>query len=440
MQVVKFMPETITKESAQLLDILEHHPLPAIDLKLTRMVELLARLGHPHCALPPVIHVAGTNGKGSTIATMKAILEAHGKKVHVYTSPHLVQFHERIVVAGQQISESMLVDVLHEIITITKDYPVTYFEATTAAAFLAFARVKADFLLLETGLGGRLDATNVVDKPALTVITPVSMDHEKFLGDSVAKIAYEKAGILKYHVPCVVAKQDPAGLKSIAEQAEIKQVPLVMEGKAWQVTRDGMEMSYRSPTLQVKAVCPALKGVHQYENTAVAIAAMDQLAKQGLLKVSASKVKKGIGMVRWPARLQQLTHGVLPRLLYNDMELWLDGGHNEGAAMMLADWLKQRTRPIHLIMGMMQGRDPKVILRHVLPHVATVYAVTIPYQHDPMPASDIAGAVEAFQRQAKAVRSVEDAVRDIVVSNAPAQDILICGSLYLAGSVLEKNS
>ncbi len=428
------------KKSDLLLRVLEEHPLPLIDLKLTRMAQFLEKIGSPHTKLPPVIHVAGTNGKGSLIANIRAMLEAHGKTVHVYTSPHLVHFHERMVVAGHVISEDALVDILQEVVNETRDFPLTYFEATTAAAFLMFSRVQADFLLLETGLGGRLDATNMIDRPVLTAITPISMDHEKFLGNSLAAIAYEKAGILKSRVPCVVGRQEVEAWTSIMEQAALKTVPLIKEGVAWRVLCGVHDFTYISSDVTWRHLMPALQGRHQMENAALAIACMEQLHRLGLVKLSKRRVINGLTKVIWPARLQRLTRGVLPKMLYKDMELWLDGGHNEGAAVILADWLKQRTRPVHIVMGMMQGRDPKAILRHILPHVASVHAVTIPFQRDPMDAMEIVKAVAAFQRSARSAMSVEEAIRDIVVSGGAGQDILICGSLYLAGSVLSQNS
>lgn len=423
-----------------LLKQLEEHPFPVIDLKLVRMEALLERLGSPHLDLPPVVHVAGTNGKGSLIAYLKAMLEAHGLRVHVYTSPHLVKFHERIVIAGKQITENALVELLEEILEATREFPVTYFEATTAMAFLAFSRTKADIILLETGLGGRLDATNVIPKPALTAITPISIDHEKFLGDTLQAIATEKAGILKEEVPCVVAKQPPEAMSAIVTRAKELKAPLTCSGKQFKVKTYRGGWNYEGVKGNIGSVRPSLEGMHQGENVALALACMELLAQQENIRLSGRKLRWGAGRAVWPARLQRLTKGTLPGLLYFNMELWLDGAHNEGSAIVLADWLRSRTRPIHIIFGMIAGRDPEVILRHILPFAATLHAVQVPSQKDPLPPEVIVNVARELGRDAYQHENVRDAVEDVAMRFRVGHDILICGSLYLAGHVLTNSS
>jgi dihydrofolate synthase/folylpolyglutamate synthase len=423
-----------------LLKQLEEHPFPVIDLKLVRMETLLERLGSPHLNLPPVVHVAGTNGKGSLIAYLKAMLEAHGLKAHVYTSPHLVKFHERIVVAGKQITENALVGLLEEVIEATQEFPVTYFEATTAMAFLAFSRTKADIVLLETGLGGRLDATNVIPKPALTAITPISIDHEKFLGDTLQAIATEKAGILKEDVPCVVAKQPSEAMSAIAARAKELKAPLYIADKQFKAKAYRGAWDYEGIKGNVGRIRPALEGIHQGQNVAVALACMELLAQQQLLRLSGRKLRWGAYQATWPARLQRLTKGNLPSLLYGDMELWLDGAHNEGSAKVLADWLRTRSRPMHVIIGMVQGRDPLTILQHILPHAASLDVVTIPKPHQSIPYNEIIEAAQKCQRDAHSHDSIEAAVEDVAMRYRVGHDILICGSLYLAGHVLTSSS
>ena len=299
------------------------HP-KIIDLTLDRVWRLLDRLGNPQNDLPPVIHIAGTNGKGSTQAMIRAGLEAAGKRVHAYTSPHLARFHERIRLAGELISEEYLTEVLDECYAANGDESITYFEITTVAAILAFARTPADYVLLEVGLGGRLDATNVVAKPALTIITPVSYDHPQFLGETVAEIAGEKAGIIKRLVPCVVARQQDEAMEVIEARAEGLFAPLIAEGQQWHVQEERGRTVYQDETGLLDLPAPSLMGAHQFQNAGVAIAALRHLGFDN------AACEAAVTQATWPARMQKLKAGPLldgaP-----DAEFWLDGGHNRNA-------------------------------------------------------------------------------------------------------------
>lgn len=408
-----------------------------IELGLGRMEALLEQLGNPHLALPPVIHVAGTNGKGSTIAFMRAILEQAGYKVHVYTSPHLLEFNERIVVAGQPISDGHLHQVMEQCRIVAGDIPVTFFEGTTIGAFLAFSQTEADIVLLETGLGGRLDATNVISAPVATVITPISLDHMEYLGPTIGLIAREKAGIIKQHTPCVISAQTQDAFAVLDEIAEMKQAPLHAFEYDWGIERSDSGFIFNSENCTIALPPPALSGDHQMLNAATAIATLkildgftipDEACAQGVLKAT------------WPARLQHITQGALYSLLPEGVELWVDGAHNEGAAFTLANTLASwQTKPLHIICGMTRGRDSGKFLSYFKLIATDVTGIAV--QTEPSSLSGEAIAQSAQQVGIPSFHSdtVQIAIEEII-NRLDGQNarILCCGSLYLASDVLRE--
>jgi dihydrofolate synthase / folylpolyglutamate synthase len=411
------------------------HP-KLIDLSLGRIERLLAALGNPQDDLPPVVHVAGTKGKGSTVATMRACLEAAGYRVHAYISPHLVRFHERIRLAGQLIEEEALIALLEECERANRDAPITFFEITTAAAFLAFARTPADIVLLEVGLGGRLDATNVVRRPAVTAITPVSLDHQAFLGNTVAAIAGEKAGILKTGVTAVIAPQPPEAAAVIEARADAVSAPLYRTRREWRCEVAGGGMRYEGERWQLDVPLPSLIGAHQVVNAGTAIACLERLSGLGL---PAEAIADGLRHIDWPARLQLLRSGPLVEAAPPGWELWLDGGHNPLAGEILGDvaagW---RDRPLYLIVGMMNTKDVAGFIAPLAKHARALSAVTIPGEKNALPAEAIADAASSAGLPAQTADSVLAAIRDIPVHNGNGR-VLICGSLYFAGTVLAEN-
>ena len=426
---------TETASDIVLARLMRLHP-KLIDLSLGRIEGLLAALRNPQDRLPPVVHVAGTNGKGSTVATLRACLEAAGRRVHAYTSPHLVRFHERIRLAGRLIEEDQLVELLEECERANKGAPITYFEITTAAAFLVFARTPADFVLLETGLGGRLDATNVVRHPAATAITPISRDHQAFLGDTIAAIAGEKAGILKPGSPAIIGPQLPEAAAVFDARAVELGAPLFRFGREWRCAAGNGGMRYEGLRWQFDLPLPSLPGAHQIGNSGIAIACLEQL--QGL-DISREAIAHGLRHIDWPARMQRLSRGPLVEMLRPGWELWLDGGHNPGAGEVLAaavaGW---RDRPLYLVVGMLNTKDAGGFLAPLAKHARALWAVTIPGEQNPLPASAIAAAARSVGLPAQEATSVAAALRAITADPAPAR-ILICGSLHLAGTVLADN-
>lgn len=420
------------RTSADLLTaMMALHP-SEIDLSLDRTWRLLEALGQPQDRLPPVIYIAGTNGKGSTLAMIRAGLEAAGKRVHVYTSPHLVRFHERIVFAGQEISEPALCDLLERTLAANAGEPVTFFEATTCAAFAAFAEVPADVLLLEVGLGGRMDTTNVVAAPRLTVITPVALDHQEFLGQTLAEIAGEKAGILKRGVPCVVGRQEDAAMEVIEERAARLNVPQIARGQQWHAWEERGRLVFQDETGLLDLPLPALPGPHQIDNAGAALAALRALG------LDEAAFEGAMTNVRWPARMQRLSRGPL-REIAPEAELWLDGGHNPHAAGAIAATLASLPgRPTHLVFALLANRDPAEFLAPLVPHVAGVIAVPIPDEPKATAPDILASAASALGLPARAAGDVETAVADISAQD-PRARILICGSLYQAGGVLREN-
>ncbi len=408
------------------------HP-KVIDLTLDRMWRLLAALGHPERDLPPVIHIAGTNGKGSTQAMIRAGLEAAGKTVHAYTSPHLARFHERIRLAGELIAEDALTAVLDECYAANGGENITYFEITTAAALLAFARTPADYTLLEVGLGGRLDATNVVGTPALTMITPVSIDHQQFLGDTLGEIAGEKAGIIKRGVPCVVGPQEDAGLDVIETVAARNGAPLLAHGQHWHVSVEAGRLVYQDETGLLDLPLPNLPGAHQVQNAGAALAALRHLG------VDEAACEAAVTKAYWPARMQRLKAGPLVEAA-GTAELWLDGGHNPAAGEALAAVLSGLPkRPTHLICGMLNTKDISGYLRPLAAQATSLHAVSIPGEANTLPAKATADAARRVGMAAVEAESVADALAALTATDPHAR-ILICGSLYLAGNVLRENS
>ncbi|MEM7470654.1 MAG: folylpolyglutamate synthase/dihydrofolate synthase family protein [Pseudomonadota bacterium] len=407
------------------------HP-KIIDLTLDRVWRLLATLGNPQNDLPPVIHIAGTNGKGSTQAMIRAGLEAAGKTVHAYTSPHLAFFHERIRLAGTLISEEYLTEVLDECYTANGDAPITYFEITTVAAILAFSRVRADFCLLEVGLGGRLDATNILEEPLLTIITPVSFDHPQFLGDTVAQIAGEKAGILKRLRPAIITAQSDDAMEVIEARAEKLGCPTLVQGQHWHVSEERGRLIYQDETGLLDLPPPALIGAHQFQNAGTAITALRHL---GFDEVACEAVCTNVD---WPARMQRLDAGPLTKRA-PEAEFWLDGGHNAACAETLAETLARLPkRPTHLICGLMNTKDVAGYMAPLVPHVASLQGVSIPGEANTLPGDATAAAARNAGIEASTAPSVEAGIEKVVASDPKAR-ILICGSLYLAGAVLREN-
>jgi len=396
------------------------------------MHRLLAALGHPERDVPPVIHVAGTNGKGSTQAMIRAGLEAGGARVHAYTSPHLAEFRERIRLAGTLIEDAALADLLAEVEAANDGQPITFFEITTAAAFLAFARTPADFTLLEVGLGGRLDATNVIAAPRLTVITPVSIDHQQYLGDTLPLIAAEKAGIIKPRVPVVIAAQDDNAMRVIEARAMGLSAPILAHGQHWTVAAEPGGMVFQDDHGLWDLPRPNLIGPHQVQNAGTALAALRALG------ATDAQARAAVTQAEWPARMQRLRHGPLVDLAQG-AELWLDGGHNPAGGQALAATLATMpARPTHLVCGMLNTKDVAGYLRPLADHAASLTAIDIPGEPNTLPATQTADAARQVGMTAHVAQDAAQAVEQLVTRH-PGARILICGSLYLAGRILREN-
>jgi len=420
------------------------HP-KRIDLSLDRIERLLAALDRPERKLPPVVHVAGTNGKGSTIAFMRAILEAAGKRVHVYSSPHLVRFNERyrLGVAGEGVlvSDSELSATLEECERANAGAPITVFEITTAVGLMLFARHPADVLLMEVGLGGRLDATNVVDRPLATVITRVAIDHTDFLGDTLEKIATEKAGILKRETPAIVAAQARDVLAVIERQAAKLNAPLKIAGEDWTATEERGRLVYQDEAGLLDLPAPKLYGRHQFENAGLAIAALRAIKP---FKISPAAFEAGMVKADWPARLQRLAAGRLVDLAPAGSELWLDGGHNpdggRAVAAALADLEERVSRPLVLIVGMLANKDCAGFLSNFTGLARRMIAVPVPGAEKGLTAEAVADAARAIGLPATSRDNLEEALEAArKLDLDPPPRILITGSLYLAGEVLREN-
>ena len=407
-------------------------------------LNLLERFGNPQDHLPPTIHVAGTNGKGSTIAMMRAMLEAGGYKVHVYTSPHLRQFNERIVLAGHEISNESLEQLIDEAIELNAGADITFFEITTAMAFAAFKRTPADVLLLEVGLGGKLDCTNIIAKPYVSIINHISMDHTEFLGNTLAEIAQEKAGIIKYETPCIVGYQGTDSGKDgtitpmdrIVEEAVNKNAPLFRAGNEWSCEEDGDQMIFSFQGEHTHLPRPTLIGGHQVQNAGAALVALKVLEDK--FPLTTDQIRVGLKQVVWPARLERIEKSAKLPALPQGWELWYDGGHNDSAGAALAQqikrWNAERPMPTHLILGMKADKDPKAYLKDILPHLISLSITRV---------NDIGACVTATQiepiLETQALKlngehnNAADALKDIMTryGEAPAR-VIICGSLYLA--------
>jgi dihydrofolate synthase/folylpolyglutamate synthase len=437
------------RSTAILNRLLQLHP-KKIDLALDRMLRLLGELGNPQLQLPPVIHVAGTNGKGSACAFSRAMLEAQGLAVHVHTSPHLVRFHERIRIAGQLISEEELCATLEEVELINDGASITFFEITNAAMFLTFSRHPADAVVLEVGLGGRYDATNVIPHPAMTIIQPVGLDHQEFLGTDIGAIAAEKAGIIKPRVPVVIGPQDEIAREVILRQADRLSAPVLMFGQDFQSRQEQGRMVYEDETGLLDLPLPKLIGRHQVENAGVAIAGLRHAMLDGISMGWGEEpaIERGLRRVDWPARLQRLSHGPLIADAPDDAEVWLDGGHNPHCAAAvsraIADLEEKIDRPLYLICGMLKTKDAVGFLsafRGLARHVVTV---SIPGEAASLGAGALYDAARAAGLDAAPAEDLEDAMLQLNAwARAHAREtpprILICGSLYLAGKVLAEN-
>ena len=404
-----------------------------IDLSLDRLLVLLEKLGNPQHRLPPVIHVAGTNGKGSTCAFLRAMAEAAGQRVHVYTSPHLVRFNERIRIASELVTDATLAATLEHVEQLNAGASITVFEVITAVALHLFATTPADLCVLEVGLGGRGDATNVIEHPAACAITSISLDHRELLGDSLAAIAGEKAGIMKRGVPVAIGAQ-PAEVAAVllAEAARIG-APVQLRNRDWRVTQAPRGFHYEDAHgMRAWLPPPSLPGAFQLDNAGIAIAALQASG----LAIPDAAIGAGIAAAEWPARLQRL-HGRLAGLLPSGWELWLDGGHNPGAGVVLAEHLRGwADRPVHLVVGMKQSKDSEEFLRPLLPLATTIWAVAEEHQHDARPVEAIVAASNGVARPGP---HVADALRAVAREPGPAR-VLVCGSLYLAGEVLQQDA
>jgi dihydrofolate synthase/folylpolyglutamate synthase len=423
--------------------LLALHPR-LIDLSLDRMWRLLAQLDHPERKLPPVIHVAGTNGKGSTIAFMRAILESAGQEVHVYTSPHLVRFNERFRLAGEGggrfVGDDELRATVEECERANAGEPITVFEITTAAGLLLFSRHPADVLLLEVGLGGRLDATNVVEAPLLSVITPVSLDHAEYLGDTIESVAAEKAGILKRGVRAVIGPQAPEALSVMERVAERVRAPLRVSGEHWNASEEHRRLVYQDDDGLLDLPGPKLIGRHQYVNAGVAVAAL----RASGLQVPAQAYEAGLLKAEWPARMQRLTHGTLVPLAPAGSEIWLDGGHNpdggRAVAVALADLEERAPKPLVMIVGMLGTKDFEGYLRCFSGLARRLYAVPVPDAERSVPPGEIAEVANRLGIPAESASNVEAALSAVkALSFETPPRIVIGGSLYLAGDVLKRN-
>ena len=427
------MPEMTS--DALLARMMTLHP-KIIDLTLDRVWDLLEKVGNPQNALPPVIHIAGTNGKGSTQAMFRAGIEGAGMTAHAYTSPHLARFHERIRLAGELITEDALTQVLDACYDAQNGTPITYFEITTVAALVAFARTPADYTLLEVGLGGRLDATNVIDNPAITVITPVSMDHEGFLGDTLAKIAAEKAGIIKRGVPCIVGPQEDDALEVIEARAAALGAPCLIYGQHWHVWEERGRLIFQDEHGLLDLPLPALIGAHQVQNAGIVIAGLRHLARSGATAFDDDAMEAAVRDATWPARMKRLRTGPLVELA-GAAELWLDGGHNPAAGHALAEALTRLPpKPLHLICGMLNTKDAAGYMTPL--QAEHLHAIAVPDEAATLTPDQTVEAATRAGLTATTAADAASAIREII-AHTPDARILICGSLYLAGYILREN-
>ena len=421
--------------------LVELHPR-RIDLSLDRIKRLLEKLGNPHQKLPPVIHIAGTNGKGSVVAMTRAVLEAAGYRVHAYTSPHLVHFNERFRVAGQLIDDETLLKLLEECEKANAGDEITFFEFITAAAFKIFAETPADVAVIEVGLGGRLDATNVIEKPLVSAITPIHLDHQTYLGRTLSEIAAEKAGIIRPSTPVVSAPQPVAVQAILAQTAKSRHAPLLTFGRDWHVERapdDEDNLVYEDKDGKIVLPIPSLRGEHQIRNAGQVVAI---LRNQNLLRIPEAAVRAGLDWARWPARLQSLSDTPLMDLLPVGSEVWLDGGHNPAAARTLKAFFQKmdpETTEFFIVIGMLSGKDAHRFLKPFRGLAEAVYAVPIAGQQKTRPPAEMAAEATALGISGRMAKDVPAAIRAIAKANksGKAPRVLITGSLYLAGEVLQ---
>jgi dihydrofolate synthase/folylpolyglutamate synthase len=412
------------------------HP-KKIDLSLERIARVLDALGRPQDRLPPVIHVAGTNGKGSTVAFLRAMAEAAGLKAHVYTSPHLVRFVERIRLAGQLISDAHLADALARVEAANAGEGITFFEITAAAAFVAFAETPADLCILEVGLGGRFDATNVIPTCAVAAIAPVDYDHAEFLGTDLGRIAWEKAGIVKPGRPVVVARQAEIAELAIEAEAVRMGAPLQLMGRDFDAFDQGGRLTFQGPDRLLDLPPPSLYGAHQYENAGLATAAMLAL---GDPRIDEAAIGKGVAGANWPARMQRLTRGPYgDKASARGSDLWLEGAHNPHGARALAatlrDMVARDGRPLALVVGMLANKDATGMFAELACLKPRVFTVPSPSEAGASP-QDLAAAARVAGLQADPAESVMAGFERALAQDGPAPHVVICGSLYLAGEVL----
>ncbi len=430
MQRVMRKPRRNPLNSEQILNDVAKLHVKDIDLGLDRFRTLLEKLGNPQESLPPVIHIAGTNGKGSTLAFLRAAFESVGYLVHSFTSPHLVSTCESINLAGEDIDEATFAQLLEEVVHANEGEPLTRFEALSAAAFLAFARNKGHVVLLETGLGGDGDTTNVITSPVLSILSPISLDHQEFLGDSLEEIATHKAGILKKDAPCVLAKQSKEAYQVIREKAKSLQVPLYREGREWFVKRAGDRMIFESWQGDSAWPLPGLVGEHQIQNAGVALAALEVLKERFRLPEEA--VRNGLQSVHWPGRLERIPSAPF---LEENWELWLDGGHNESAANALRQQFKKwHDKPLYLICGMMKRKNSRAFLEKTTPLSDHIYTVSIADQPCKKP-EKLAEQVSDSGGNATVCHDIQGAFEQLKRDKRKPGRVLVCGSLYLLGTV-----
>lgn len=418
-------------------------------MSLERVGRFLNQLGNPHLNLPPVIHVAGTNGKGSTIATLRSLLETSGKRVHVMTSPHLVHPTERIRLAGELISTQALVDVLEECLSVNRSEPITFFEMLTAASYLAMSRVPADFALLETGMGGRLDATNVVPDPVCTIITTISKDHEKFLGERLTDIAFEKAGIMKTGVPCVIGYQTgqalDAGVMNVfheVSKALSPEAKLYSYGSEWDIEPAQGELIFTWQGESIPVPRPNLLGEHQIFNCGAALAAyriiMNRRFDAKIL--SPDNTQNPLWNIHWPGRLQRLENTSLNSLIPKNAEVWIDGGHNDSAGVFLGrqakSWQEEDGKKLHLVVAMVNRKDPKAFLEPLIPFTESITVTEIEGEASSYSAEELFKRVKPLGFKNISMEKKYTTALENIKADDDSR-ILMVGSLYFLGNVLE---
>lgn len=412
------------------------------DFSLDRIKSFLDKLGNPEKKMPPIVHIAGTNGKGSTLSFIRYIMQAAGYKVHAYTSPHLVNFNERIVVAGSYISDNELYSLLEECRAVAEDQPITLFEAATIVAFLAFSRHKADITLIETGMGGRLDATNVINNPILTIITSVALDHTEYLGSTVEIIAGEKAGIMKLNVPCVITPQEKSVMKALESYAVKIKSSLYRGNIEWTCVKQNNKTMFQSSIQSIEFPLPSLSGDHQLTNAGTAIAACSILSGKYGFDIGEEDISSGLQNTNWPARLEHIKDGNLISSLPKGFQLFLDGAHNSDGARVLAKWLKDNhAEGVYVIFGVTRNRNVKEFLQHLKPYIKLLYAVCVQSEPNAANTGIIKEAADEMEIKTIECESISDAILNHI-AKTPIQNIktiLICGSLFLARDLAIEN-